>query len=477
MRLFFTTCLCLFTAVLFAQNNVGIKSDGSLPDSAAKLDVQSTTQGVLLPRMTTAQRNAMPKKAIGLLVYDIDKQTLYMYNGTQWTPLAAVTNAELQGTATEAQPASSYMSYGCSVSISGDWAAVGAYGYSLPGKTGCGAVFLYKRIDGIWQQQQIITAADAAASDRFGYSVCIKDTQLIVGAYLAANGTKTYAGAAYVFNYNGNAWTQFIKLQPGDAADSDYFGYSVAIDGDRVAVGAPGFNGSSTDIGCVYIYRLETFAPYWIFDIKKIGTLPAANDRLGHSVAVSNAFVAAGVPGYNGNAGLVYTFSRSNSYANANGVNPFAPAGSNFGYSIAITNNTLTVGSPYETVNSLTNRGRVYSYYYNGTWQYNGDILLPSLQAGDQFGNSVSYANGYIIAGAPGRMVNGNTAQGESFVFKQIGTYPNTTWEYKRKITLNSGTANDRWGSRVAIGGFNVITATEWPQQSRGKASFLNIEE
>lgn len=477
MRLFFTAYLCCFTAVLFAQNNVGIKSDGSLPDSAAKLDVQSSTQGVLLPRMTTAQRNAMPKKAIGLLVYDTDKQTLYMYNGTQWTPLAAVTNAELQSYVTDAQPGASYQSFGCSVSISGNWAAVGAYGYNLPGKAGCGAVYLYKRVDGIWEQQQIITASDAAASDRFGYSVCLKDTQLIVGAYLAANGTKTYAGAAYIFNYNGGAWTQFIKLQPGDAADSDYFGYSVAIDGDRVAVGAPGFNGAATDVGCVYIYRRESFAPYWIFDIKKTGSLSAANERLGHSVAVSNFYVAAGAPGYNSGAGLVYTYNRSSSYAGAAAVNPSAPTGSGFGSSIAVTNNILTVGAPNETVGGLANRGRVYSYYMSSVWQYNGDILLPSLQAGDQFGNSVSYANGYIIAGAPGRMVNGNTTQGEAFVFKQQGAYPSTTWEYKRKITINSGTAYDRWGNRVAVDGFNVLTATEWPQQSRGKISFLNIED
>jgi hypothetical protein len=114
--------------------------------------------------MTTAQRNAMPKKSNGLLVYDIDKQTLYIYNGSRWNPLAAVTNAELQAFSLPMLIQVLAMKvFGCSVAVSGDWAAVGAYGYDLPGKSDCGAVYIFKRTSGIWQQVQIITATDAAS--------------------------------------------------------------------------------------------------------------------------------------------------------------------------------------------------------------------------------------------------------------------------------------------------------------------------
>lgn len=58
---------------------------GSTPDASAKLDVQSTTQGFLPPRMTTTQRNAIASPATGLIVYDTTLLSLYQYNGTAWT--------------------------------------------------------------------------------------------------------------------------------------------------------------------------------------------------------------------------------------------------------------------------------------------------------------------------------------------------------------------------------------------------------
>ena len=71
--------LCLFTN---AQNNVGI---GTAPNASAKLDVSSTTQGMLVPRMTTVQRNAIATPATGLMVYDITLNGFQFYNGTVWT--------------------------------------------------------------------------------------------------------------------------------------------------------------------------------------------------------------------------------------------------------------------------------------------------------------------------------------------------------------------------------------------------------
>ncbi len=67
---------------LYAQNNVGI---GTAPNASAKLDVSSTTQGMLVPRMTTTQRNTITAPATGLMVYDITLNSFYFYNGTAWT--------------------------------------------------------------------------------------------------------------------------------------------------------------------------------------------------------------------------------------------------------------------------------------------------------------------------------------------------------------------------------------------------------
>lgn len=56
-------------------------------DSSAILELESTTAGLLFPRMTTAQRTAIGTPTAGLMVYDTDEDTIYYYNGTNWTVL------------------------------------------------------------------------------------------------------------------------------------------------------------------------------------------------------------------------------------------------------------------------------------------------------------------------------------------------------------------------------------------------------
>ena len=476
MRSFiFLLTLLFFSIISFSQNNVGIKADGSMPDSSAKLDVQSTTQGLLLPRMTTAQRNAMPKKTAGLIVYDIDKQTLYIYNGTSWNALAAVTGNELQAFSTSANPEKAGDSYGCSVAISGDWAAVGAYGYDKSGGlTDCGAVFIYKRTNGQWKQMQILTASDAQPGDRLGYSVAIDGNRLVAGASLATVGSGFYHGAAYVFELTGGVWAQTDKLTALDAASGDYFGSSVSIEGNNIVIGAPGDDGAgTTDEGCAYWFRYEPSIPDWVQDHKITGTLAANNDKMGTSVSVSGGYALIGIPGRSNNAGYATMFQKSNTtYYD---FNPGLPSGSRCGESVCIKNLNIVIGAPNTTVDGKANRGKV--FVYNGLSQ-NGDVLLPSLNAEDNFGSSVSFFNGYLLVGATGRTVNGNISQGEAYLFKQgIGNFGNTVWDYKRKINVNNGTINEFYGQSVSINGFNLLVGTEWPQGSKGRVIFLNIEE
>jgi hypothetical protein len=71
-------------------SQVGINGDGSSPNSSAMLDVKSTQGGILLPRMTNAQRNAISAPATGLMIYQTDLLSgFYYYNGTSWSAVAA----------------------------------------------------------------------------------------------------------------------------------------------------------------------------------------------------------------------------------------------------------------------------------------------------------------------------------------------------------------------------------------------------
>src|SRR5689334_13119154 len=77
----------LIVSGLCAQN-VGVNSTGAAPDNSAMLDVQSTSKGMLIPRMTAAQRTAISLPATGLFVYQTDGSAGFYYNsGTPAIPI------------------------------------------------------------------------------------------------------------------------------------------------------------------------------------------------------------------------------------------------------------------------------------------------------------------------------------------------------------------------------------------------------
>ncbi|NVO03102.1 MAG: hypothetical protein HXX09_10435 [Bacteroidetes bacterium] len=88
--LFALIVLALFSIKAYSQlpQNVSINSTGNLPDPSSMLDVSSTDKGLLIPRMTTAQRTAIASPAKGLLVFDNDLSEFWYYNGAFWTAFA-----------------------------------------------------------------------------------------------------------------------------------------------------------------------------------------------------------------------------------------------------------------------------------------------------------------------------------------------------------------------------------------------------
>ena len=90
-RQFFVLGFILIIPNLCVFSQVGITTDGSLPDNSAMLEVKSTTKGLLLPRMTQAQRNAIASPAAGLMIYQTDNTPGFYYNsGSSGSPVWVV---------------------------------------------------------------------------------------------------------------------------------------------------------------------------------------------------------------------------------------------------------------------------------------------------------------------------------------------------------------------------------------------------
>jgi hypothetical protein len=121
--------------------------------------------------------------------------------------------------------------FGYSVALSGDTAVVGAPGPDW--------AYVFVRTGGVWTQQQKLIASDVPANRAFGYSVAVSGDTAVVGAiYDNNNFTWDEAGAAYVFTRVDGVWTQQQKLTASGAFRYDYFGSAVAVSGDTAVIGS-----------------------------------------------------------------------------------------------------------------------------------------------------------------------------------------------------------------------------------------------
>ncbi len=117
-----------------------------------------------------------------------------------------------------------------------------------------------------------LTASDGAASDYFGFSAALSGDTLVVGALSTDGGGNSSQSAAYVFSRNQGGddnWGEVQKLTASDGAFLDHFGYSVAVSGDTLVVGANAADvGGHDDQGAAYVYQ----APLPSLSISKVAS-------------------------------------------------------------------------------------------------------------------------------------------------------------------------------------------------------------
>ena len=336
--------------------------------------------------------------------------------------------------------------FGISVAISGDYAIVGAY-LEDEGVSGgatlsdAGSAYIFVRSGSTWTQQQKIVASDRAANDLFGRSVAISGDYAIVGAFAEdenASGSATLsdAGSAYIFVRSGNTWTQQQKIVASDRAAGDYFGYSVAISGDYVIVGAwqedENTSGAATlnIAGSAYIFVRS--GTTWSQQQKIVANDRAWNDQFGYSVAISGDYAIVGAWQEDENTSGAATLSEA--------------------------------GSAYIFVRS------------GNTWTQQQKIVASDRAAIDIFGISVAISGDYAIVGAYGEDedVSGVATlgfAGSAYIFVRSGS----SWSQQQKIVASDRAANDWFGYSVAISGdYAIVGALYEDENASGGATLTD---
>ena len=243
-----------------------------------------------------------------------------------------------------------------------------------------------------------LVAPVRVTNDFFGISVAIDGDVVVVGADLSDESLFADAGAAFVYRFDGFAWQWEATLTASDASVSDSFGASVAIEGDLIVVGAtltdvPGLNN-----GAAYVFRFDGFN--WNEEAKLLAMDAGSLDLAGTSVDISGNRVVVGAPQDNDNgpdSGSAYVFEYNPASAiweeKQKLVAADAAFGDNFGQSVSISGDLLVVGAWLDNEIIVADSGAAYVFGFDSAsqiWIQDAKLQAPAIAGSAFFGVSVS---------------------------------------------------------------------------------------
>lgn len=251
-------------------------------------------------------------------------------------------------------------------------------------------------------------------TDGFGSAMVFDGNFLVVGAphQAAPDGTPD-VGAVYVFERqnNNDQWIQVLHWQPSTFQKGDRVGMSVAMDGDVIAVGAPGDDETEFDAGAVYILARSAATNSWRWNTKlTLGVVRRAA----------------------------------------------------FGTALALRDDCLVVSAPYQDSVQGRSTGLVFVFYSDsdGVWTYREQLLPRDVDRRDSFGADLDLSGNTLIVGAPGHDLKGARDAGAAYVYMR-GT-ADEIWTLKDKLVATDREKSDRFGYAVAVDGKRLAVGAPW---------------
>lgn len=293
--------------------------------------------------------------------------------------------------------------FGAALAVSGDTAVVGApYADDHGFDSGAAYVFQYDPGEQNWVQLARLTASDAGAAQQFGTSVAVQGDTVVVGAPISIPG-----GAAYVFyrDQGGpNAWGQVLRIAGLNTTWNDYFGFTLALDGDTLVVGA--YAGGDYDGQAYVFYRHQGGPDAWGQVANIVGSDVVPYDYFGSAVAVSGDTAVVGACGSGDNStGAAYVFQRDRGGPDAWGQVARIDLSDGtpddwFGLPVAIHGDIAAVSAQGREPD-----GAVYLFYRDqggpDAWGLLTPITSTAPITGTAFGNSLSLVSDTLAVGAP----------------------------------------------------------------------------
>lgn len=342
-------------------------------------------------------------------------------------PLVSVESAQLGG-----GPDALGTGLGAAVDIEGDLLAIGEPRASVGGVV-AGAVRLYHRTGNAWTLEQRITPPRALPLAGFGSAVALDGDRLYVGA--PAEGG---AGAVDVFRKSGDAWL-LEQTMPG--APGSFLGTRLAASQGVIAIAAPGENS---------VYVIDADARTLVNIVTSPGGLLS---NFGADIAIDAGLLVVGEPDAD-RSGLVHLYDIAAGAAPLATIEPPAGLeGARFGAQVATANGRVIASSQQGW---LDDRGAVFviervADARSGTFQLTAEIAPPLIAGDESFAADVAIDGDRIIVGSPARSQR-DGAPGAAYVFA-LAAAGDRVWTPERSLAPSDTGPLARFGSVVAAGG------------------------
>ncbi|MEZ4334084.1 MAG: SUMF1/EgtB/PvdO family nonheme iron enzyme [Myxococcota bacterium] len=299
-----------------------------------------------------------------------------------------------------------------------------------------------------------LLAADADADARFGSNVAVSgDTAIVLAP--GDDESTLGIGAAYVFVHDGARWTQQQKLLPSEGS----FGESVAISGDTAVIGSAFANGNT---GAAYVFSRD--GGIWTEQQRLVDLDGVSGDSFGWSVAISGDTVVVGSPFAVGlpvspfQTGAAFVFTRSGGLWTEQ-ARLVAPLGfsnqpghdTEFGFAVSVSGDTALIGAPRRFTGKFWN-GAAYVFVRNaGIWT--GQATFFPFDSTVWLGQSVSVSGDTAVVGAFHDPPSAIDYAGSVYVFTRSGT----TWTQQQELEAIDDPTPNFFGLNVSVDGDTVV--------------------
>jgi choice-of-anchor B domain-containing protein len=261
--------------------------------------------------------------------------------------------------------------------------------------SGRGAVYLFEsgRAGG-WTEKTRLVPGPRSPGDNLGAALAMADGFLLVGA----TGHDSLMGIVHVWRRDGDAWILAGTLSGGDLKRGDRFGSSIALHNGVAVVGAPRQNDQA---GAAYVFRYDPATSSWKEESKLTGR--QRNNWFGASVAVQGNELMVGSPRFNSFSGGVFVYTRdtvSSTWRPGPMMAAFDGGNAQFGSAIAWDGRELWVGAP----SAATFSGRVYRLSRDsaGEWLNASKLGLGEAERGDAYAGAIALRGGLGVVSLTG---------------------------------------------------------------------------